>query len=296
LVRDADPHLGDLGVLAVKIGAPAAGARTTTAMVAYTTIEVQRDGAVQTLRLNRPDVLNAFNDAMLSELLDALKTAERDDSVRCLVITGNGRAFSSGQDLDDVKARYEQPQAPELGEHLRRLYNPLIQRLRTIEKPVIAAVNGVAAGAGCSLALACDLRIVAASASFIEVFINVGLVPDSGSTFMLTRLIGLSRAMDLCFTGRKVTADEALQIGLCNQVVADDQLQPETAKLAAKLAALPTKAIGLTKRALNRSWFVTLEDQLAYEALLQTAAGRTQDHVEGVKAFLEKRKPQFKGC
>jgi 2-(1,2-epoxy-1,2-dihydrophenyl)acetyl-CoA isomerase len=265
-------------------------------MDAYTTIEVQRDGAVETLRLNRPEVLNAFNDAMLGELSDALKKCERDEAVRCVVITGAGRAFCSGQDLDDVNARYEQPGAPELGAHLRKLYNPLIQRLRTMEKPIIAAVNGVAAGAGCSVALACDLRIAAASAAFIEVFINVGLVPDSGSTFMLPRLIGLSRAMELCCTGRKVPADEALQMGLCNQVVPDEQLLTETNKLAMRLASLPTKAIGLTKRALNRSWSVTLEDQLEYEALLQTAAGQTQDHVEGVQAFLEKRKPQFRGC
>ncbi len=265
-------------------------------MPGYTTLQVERDGAVETLRLNRPDVYNAFNDALLSELSDAVKRCERDEAVRCVVITGAGKAFCSGQDLADVKLRYEQPSPTmELGEHLRRLYNPLIGRLRTMEKPVLAAVNGVAAGAGCSLALACDIRIAAASASFMEAFINVGLVPDSGSTFMLPRLIGVSRAMEMCFTGRKVPAEEALRIGLCNQVVPDDQLAAETTALAAKLAALPTRAIGLTKRAINRAWSSGLEDQLEYEAMLQTAAGRMADHVEGVQAFVAKRKPQFKG-
>ncbi len=256
---------------------------------------VENEGAVRTLRMNRPDVLNAFNDDLLSSLAGEVKAAAKDDSVRCLVIAAAGRAFCAGQDLDTVKARMSDPQAPDLGKHLRNLYNPMILNLRSMEKPVIAAVNGVAAGAGCSLALACDLRIVGTSASFIEAFINVGLVPDSGSTFVLPRLVGMARAMEMAFTGRKVAADEALSIGLVNRVVADDDLSAEAMKLAQKLANMPTRGIGLTKRAFNRAWTAELDDQLEYEAFLQTTAGQTQDHIEGVTAFLEKRKPVFTG-
>lgn len=259
------------------------------------TILISNDGAVQTITLNRPDSLNAFNDLMLKELSKAVRAAEKDPAVRCLVFTGAGRGFSSGQDLAEVRERSNKDQPLELGSHLRAMYNPLILKIRTIEKPVIASVNGVAAGAGCSLALACDIRIAAESASFIEAFIKVGLVPDSGSTFMLPRLIGVSRAMEMAFTGRKIKTDEALRIGLVNQVVPDDQLAEETAKFARKLADLPTRAIGLTKRAINAAWRADLETQLDYEAMLQTTAGQTQDHREGVTAFLEKRQPTFQG-
>ncbi len=258
-------------------------------------LAIENDEAVRTLRLNRPEVLNAFNDELLTALGKEAKAAAKDDGVRCLVIAASGRAFCSGQDLDTVRERMNDPQAGELGAHLRKLYNPLIQTLRTMEKPVLASVNGVAAGAGCSLALAADLRLAGASASFIEAFINVGLVPDSGSTFMLPRLIGLGRAMEMAISGRKVRAEEALQIGLVNQVVPDDELAGATKALAKKLAESPTKGIGLTKRALNRSWLANLEDQLEYEAFLQTTAGETDDHPEGVRAFLEKRPPVFRG-
>lgn len=256
---------------------------------------IENDGAVRTLRLNRPDSLNALDNELLAALARAVADAEKDKTVRCMVLTGAGRGFSSGQDLATVAARYTTNEPIELGSHLREHYNPMITRLRTIEKPVIASVNGVAAGAGCSLALACDIRIAAESASFIEAFINVGLAPDSGSTFMLPRLIGVARALEMTFTGRKVTAAEALQIGLVNQVVPDDQLAAATKKLADKLASLPTKAIGLTKRAINASWRADLETQLDYEAMLQTTAGQTHDHREGVTAFLEKRPPKFTG-
>ena len=259
------------------------------------TILIGNDGTVQTITLNRPNSLNAFNDLMLKELTKAVRAAEKDPAVRCLVITGAGRGFSSGQDLAEGRERYNSDQPLELGSHLRAMYNPLILKIRTLEKPVIASVNGVAAGAGCSLALACDIRIAAESASFIEAFIKVGLVPDSGSTFMLPRLIGVSRAMEMAFTGRKIKTDEALRIGLVNQVVPDDQLAQETAALARKLADLPTRAIGLTKRAINAAWRADLETQLDYEAMLQTTAGQTQDHREGVTAFLEKRRPTFQG-
>jgi 2-(1,2-epoxy-1,2-dihydrophenyl)acetyl-CoA isomerase len=258
-------------------------------------VQVENKGAVRTLRLNRPDVLNAFNDEMLAALLKETKAAAKDDSVRCLVIAAAGRAFCSGQDLDSVKERIGDPDAPELGHLLRTYYNPTVMAIRTMEKPVIASVNGVAAGAGCSLALAADLRVVGENASFIEVFVNVGLIPDAGSTFALPRLIGMSRAMELAFTGRKVAAAEALTMGLVNQVVADDELAGATMKLADKLASLPTRAIGLTKRAFNRSWTADLASQLDYEAMLQSTAGQTTDHIEGVTAFLEKRKPVFLG-
>ncbi len=256
---------------------------------------IENDGAVRTLRLNRPESLNALDDDLLKALGRAVADAEKDKTVRCVVLTGAGRGFSSGQDLAAVAARYTTNKPIELGSHLREHYNPIITRLRTIEKPVIASVNGVAAGAGCSLALACDIRIATESASFIEAFVNVGLAPDSGSTFMLPRLIGVARAMELAFTGRKVTSAEALQIGLVNQVVPDDQLVAATKKLADKLAGLPTRAIGLTKRAINASWRSDLETQLDYEAMLQTTAGQTHDHREGVTAFLEKRPPKFTG-
>ncbi len=178
-------------------------------------------GAVRFITLNRPEVLNACNTDLLKALGKALRAAEKDKAVRCLVITGAGRAFSAGQDLAEVADRYTSDEPLELGRHLRAHYNPIIAKLRTLEKPVIGSINGVAAGAGCSLALACDFRIAARSASFIQAFVNVGLVPDSGSTFMLPRLIGVARAMEMTCTGRKIKSDEALSIGLVNRVVAD---------------------------------------------------------------------------
>ncbi len=256
---------------------------------------IEDEGGVRTIRLNRPQVLNALNDELLIELDKAMRAAGKENRVRCLVITGAGRAFCSGQDLGDVRHRYDSDEPIEFGQHLRALYNPPIMKMRTLEKPVIGAINGVAAGAGCSLALACDIRIAAHSASFIQAFINVGLVPDSGGTFMLPRLIGISRAMELACTGRKVEADEALQIGLVNRVVPDDELPAATMELAQNLANLPTRAIGLTKRAINAAWNTDLEAQLEYEAMLQSTACQTHDHREGVMAFLEKRKPEFKG-
>lgn len=260
------------------------------------TILISNEGGVRTITLNRPGVLNAFNTAMLEELNKAAKDAERDKVVRCLVITGAGRGFASGQDLADVADRYKGDRPLELGAHIRKYYNPLIAKLRTMEKPVLAAVNGVAAGAGCSFALAADIRIAAQSASFIEAFVNVGLVPDSGSTFFLPRLIGAGRAMEMCITGRKIKADEALQIGLVSRVVPDGELAAEASKLAQQLANLPTKAIGLTKRAINAAWNSELDQQLDYEAMLQTTAGQSADHREGIAAFLEKRPAKFAGA
>ncbi len=259
------------------------------------TILVHDDQGVRTITLNRPDVLNAFDEAMLTTLLKVLRQAEKDASVRCLVLTGAGRAFCSGQDLAEVRDRYERNETMDFGGLLRKRYNPVIDRLRNIEKPVVASVNGVAAGAGCSVALACDLRIAAESASFIQAFINVGLVPDAGSTFMLPRLVGVGRAMDLACTGRKVKSDEALRIGLINQVAPDDALADETTKLARRLAELPTRVIGLIKRAINVAWCSNLETHLDYEAMLQATAAQTNDHREGIMAFIEKRSPRFAG-
>lgn len=261
-------------------------------MAEYETVLYESKQGVATVTLNRPDVLNAFNDQMIEEVHAALKEAGQDEAVRCLVITGSGRGFSSGQDLGAVQEREE---ALSFGAHLRSHYNPLIQTMRSMEKPIIASVNGVAAGAGCSLALACDLRIVAEGATLIEVFINVGLIPDTGSTFFLPRLVGSAKAFEWAITAHRITAEEALRWGIANVVVPPDQLPETTQEWALRLARSPTKAIALTKRAINRSWERSLDEALEYEAMLQEVAGRTRDHAEGVAAFLEKREPQFEG-
>ncbi len=250
----------------------------------------QQDG-VLTITLNRPEVLNAFNDQMLRELHDTLRQAARDAAVRCVVLTGAGRAFCSGQDLRDRTG----PATFSLSESLRSRYNPVILLLRTMEKPVVAAVNGVAAGAGCSLALAADLRIASDRASFIEVFARVGLVPDSGSTYFLPRLVGLGKAFELAYTAEPVEASEALRLGLVNRVVPHDELVPQSRALATRLAAGPTRGYGLTKRAINFGLSVALDQALDYEAYLQEVAGRSADHREGVAAFLQKRQANFKG-
>ena len=260
------------------------------------TIAIAVSDHVMTITINRPDVLNAFNDTFSKEMISSLKQAEKDPDVRVIVITGAGRAFSSGQDLDELKEKYVPGHVPELGDDLRRRYDPMIKKIRLMDKPVIASVNGVAAGAGCSLALACDLRIASEHAAFIEVFVNVGLVPDSASTWTLPRLVGLGRAMDMCLTGRKVKADEALQIGLVNEVVSADDLQERTQAIASHLARLPGRALALTKRLLNESMERSLSEQLEAEAFAQDTAGRTKDHFEGVTAFLEKRTPNFVGA
>ena len=258
-------------------------------------IQVSDDNNVRTITLNRPDVLNSFNTDMLRALGKTLRSTQKDKSVRCLVITGAGRAFCAGQDLAEVEDAYKGNGKLELENQLRTLYNPIISGLRTMEIPILASVNGVAAGAGAGLALACDFRLASVKASFIQAFIKVGLVPDSGCTFMLPRLVGLARAMEIASTGRKVGAEEALQIGMITRVVEADQLDEETSKFAQELADLPTRAIGLTKRALNASWSADLDTQLDYEAMLQGTASLTQDHREGILAFLEKRPPKFQG-
>ena len=255
------------------------------------TVLSAREQGVLTVTLDRPEALNSFNVAMKDELLAALKDAGRDRGVRVVVLTGAGRAFSAGQDL---KERQE-PAATDLGSELRARYNPLILAMRRLEKPIIGAINGVAAGAGCSIALACDIRLASESASFIEVFGRVGLVPDSGSSWLLPRLVGYARAAEMVFTSEPVDAATAERIGLVNRVLPSDELMAEAHALATRLAAAAPLALGLAKRALNRALESSLEDALEYEAQLQAIAGRSSDHREGVAAFVEKRPAEFSG-
>jgi 2-(1,2-epoxy-1,2-dihydrophenyl)acetyl-CoA isomerase len=262
--------------------------------MAYETILSESADGVLTLTLNRPDVLNAVTDAMLAELQEAFRGAERDAAVRCIVLTGAGRGFCAGQDLN---ARSEAPDGHQVsvGEHLRQGYNPLVRRIRAIEKPVIAAVNGVAAGAGANLALACDMRVASEAASFVQAFVKIGLVPDSGGMLFLPMLVGYAKAAELAFTGDRIGAEECLRLGLVNQVVPAETLMETAHALAARLAALPTRAIGLTKRGFNRAMMPDLDAFLDYEADMQELASRTDDYREGVAAFRDKRTPTFSG-
>ena len=257
----------------------------------YTALVVRTEANVLTLTLNRPESHNALNEAMKRELTGALRAAARDASVRCIVLRGAGdRAFCSGQDLKEHPGG-----GRSLRESLMSTYNPLIRRMREMEKPIIGMINGVAAGAGCSIALACDMRIMSATARLIEVFARIGLVPDSGSHWFLPRLAGTARAFEYAATGRDIMADEAERVGLVNRVVPPGALEEETMALARKLAAGPTKAIGLIKRTLNRALTTDLASLLEYEAAVQEIAAATHDHAEGLAAFLEKRPPAFNG-
>lgn len=258
--------------------------------MAYDTILYEKEHGVATVTLNRPQALNAFTPQMNAELQAVLKDADEDPSVRCLLITGSGRAFSAGQDL---KARTRE-QRGSLGESLREKYNPMILRIRRTEKIVLAAVNGVAAGAGCNLALACDLRIASEEARFIEAFVRVGLAPDCGGSLLLPRLVGLSKAMELFLLGEPVSAQEALRLGLVAKVVPAAALSKTAREMAERVAHGP-RSVGLIKRAVNRAFLSELETQLEYEAYLQEIAGRSADYDEGVRAFLEKRLPVFTG-
>jgi 2-(1,2-epoxy-1,2-dihydrophenyl)acetyl-CoA isomerase len=248
--------------------------------------------SVATISLNRPEALNALTDEMKRGLLDALKATERDEAVRAILLTGEGRGFCAGEALNEDMVKLEEPPVDRT---LRDFYNPVIERMRAVEKPIVAAVNGTCAGAGVSLALAADLRLASDKASFVMAFVRIGLVPDAGATFFLPRLVGLGKALEMCMTGDKVDAAEAERIGLVNRVVAHDRLAEESLALAGRLAKLPTKAIGLMKRALNRSSRGSLEEQLSYEADLQAIAARSDDFHEGVQAFLEKRPATFRG-
>jgi 2-(1,2-epoxy-1,2-dihydrophenyl)acetyl-CoA isomerase len=257
--------------------------------VTYETILVEAADGVATITLNRPDSLNALNGAMRRELLGAFKAAGRDESIRAIVLTGAGRGFCSGADLRGGAAERA----------FRRVltdeYNPLISAIRELPKPVIAAVNGVAAGAGVSLALACDLVYAADEARFIQAFVRIGLVPDSGSTRTLVRALGRHRAAALIFGGEPLGAVEAQAVGLVNAVVETVQLMATAQAAATTLASAPTRSIGLAKRAINHAEDAVLAESLAMEASLQELAGRTEDHAEGVAAFGEKREPRFVG-
>ncbi len=265
----------------------------------YETILYHVADGVATIIFNRPDKYNAFAQKMIMETIQAVQQAAQDESVRAVILTGAGKAFSSGQDLREMSALMAEGKGEIITDHLRRGYNELVKQLRTIEKPVVGAINGLAVGAGCSIALACDVRVCAEQGSFVfAAFANIGLIPDGGSTLMLPRLVGMSRAFQLAILAdsqNRIDAATALALGLVVQVVPDDQLIQEADKLACKLASMATRAIGLTKRALNQAWTNTLEQSLELEAVLQGEAGETQDFREGVAAFIEKRPPHFQG-
>lgn len=260
--------------------------------MAYRWLELTMADGVATVRLNRPETLNALTDELLLELQDAVKTVERRSEARVLVLTGQGRGFCSGQDL---KSFGDNPTQRDIGEHLDRYYHPLIERLSGLSKPSIAMVNGVAAGAGMSLALACDFRIAAEEARFSQAFVKIGLVPDSGSSYFLPRLIGISRALEMAMTGKMIDAQTALAWGLVNRVVPLAQLADETDSWARSLAAGPPIALSLIKRAMWRGSELRLPDALAFEKDSQIRAARTEDHQNAVKAFFEKRTPEFRG-
>jgi 2-(1,2-epoxy-1,2-dihydrophenyl)acetyl-CoA isomerase len=242
------------------------------------------------ITLNRPDKYNAFNREMALSLQQSLDECKKTE-VRCVYITGAGKAFSSGQDLEEVA----DPEGPKVTTILGEHYNPIVRRIRKLQKPVLAAVNGVAAGAGANIALACDIVVASASASFIQAFSKIGLIPDSGGTYILPRLIGLQKASALMMLGDKVNAGEAERLGMLYKVFADENFKEESIKLATTLSQMPTKGLAYTKQALSQSLINNYEDQLHDEELLQEKAGATYDYKEGVQAFLEKRKPNFKG-
>lgn len=255
----------------------------------FETIRYEVKDGVAWLYLNRPDKLNAFTAQMNREIKDAIKDASKDDKVRCVVITGEGRAFCSGQDLSEVDENMDH------GEVLRNHYGPMVKQIRQCEKPIVAAVNGVAAGAGFSLALACDFRLVSEKASFINAFVHVGLIPDSGNLYFLSQLVGQAKAAELSILGEKVPAAEAVKMGLANQMISIEAFEKEVSSFAARLASMPTKAIGLIKRSLKAVSSLSFEDYLEYEAQGQRTAGLTDDHREGIEAFIQKRKPVFFG-
>jgi 2-(1,2-epoxy-1,2-dihydrophenyl)acetyl-CoA isomerase len=260
----------------------------------YEYIVFETDQGVATITLNRPDVLNSFNMPMAAELQDALREAAEDNAVRTVLLTGAGRAFCAGQDLAEAAPQDGVP-APPIAEIVRRTYNPTVRAIRALEKPVVCAVNGVAAGAGANLALACDVVLAADTASFVQAFSKIGLIPDTGGTFFLPRLVGLARATALAFFGDKLPAADAQAMGMIYRVVEAARLLDEARAVARRLATQPTRGFGLTKRAFNQSLANDLDAQLEVEAELQAEAAQTADFAEGVRAFLEKRQPSFAG-
>lgn len=255
-------------------------------------ILIKVENQVAFITLNRPEVFNSFNREMAMALQDILDDCAKDIDVRAIVIIGSGKAFCAGQDLKEVTD-------PELNPGFRKIleehYNPIIQKIRTIEKPIIAAVNGVAAGAGANIALACDIVVATDHTSFIQAFSKIGLIPDSGGTFFLPRIVGIQKATALMMLGDKVNAEEALAMGLVYKIFPTAFFMDDVTTLATKLASMPTKALGLTKRLLNQSMTNSLEQQLALESDLQIEASASNDYKEGVAAFIEKRTPEFKG-
>jgi len=255
-------------------------------------IELKIDNNIAWITLNRPEVFNSFNREMALKLQDTLDACESNDAVRAIVITGSGKAFCAGQDLKEVTT-------PELNPGFKKIleehYNPIISRIRKIEKPIIAAVNGVAAGAGANIALACDVIVASERASFIQAFSKIGLVPDSGGTFFLPRLIGFQKASALMLLGDKISADEAERLGMVFKVFSSEDFNAEVSVLAEKMAQMPTKSLGKIKRLLNQSLTNDLKTQMELESKLQIEAAKGIDYAEGVLAFIEKRKPVFKG-
>ncbi len=265
----------------------------TTATAAELLIE-QKDG-ILTITLNRPDVLNALTMGMMKGITDALKKAATDKAIKVVILTAAGRAFCAGADLGDLQKR-QKVQSFSLGDELRDHFNPLVAQLRRLEKPVIGAINGLAAGAGASIILSADIKVCAEKATFLNAFVRVGLVPDSGMTYFLPRSLGYAKALEHMWLAKPVTAEQALAAGIVNKVVPAEQVLAEANAYASELAKMPPLALQLTKRAINRSLeAASLDEQMEYEAQLQEVLGKTKDHSEGVSAFLEKRPPQFKG-
>ncbi|HLF30012.1 MAG TPA: 2-(1,2-epoxy-1,2-dihydrophenyl)acetyl-CoA isomerase PaaG [Xanthomonadales bacterium] len=263
-------------------------------VMAFNNILFEVADGVGKLTLNRPQSLNSFNTEMHEEVRTAFKQVREDAAIRCLIITGSGRGFCAGQDLSD-RAVTAQDGAPDLGESVEKYYNPLIRGIMTLPKPVICAVNGVAAGAGASIALACDIVLAARSASFVQVFCKIGLVPDSGGTWNLPRAVGLARARGLALLGDKLSAEKAEAWGMIWRCTDDDKLQDEALQLARHLATQPTKGLGMIKKLLTESTSNSLHQQLELEKQAMSILSRSHDYQEGVAAFLEKRAPRFKG-
>lgn len=257
----------------------------------YNHLLFSQSSGIATLTLNRPESYNAINEKISVEIQEVLKIVAKDATIRVLVITGSGKAFCSGQDLKEIPSG----DTYSLGETVKRKYNPIIKGITGLEKPVICRLNGIAAGAGCSIALACDLIIASENAVLCEVFINIGLVLDSGSSFFLPRLVGTKKAFEYATLATKISAQEALEMGMVNKVVKENELDATVEEIAKRYAVAPTKAIGMIKKMLNRSFHSTLDEMLESEMWHQEIAGRSEDFKEGVKAFMEKRHPEFRG-